>query len=847
MEKDRNTLETCSTADARQKPWLSLEQWSQDPEFLKLAEKEFMSSPLCEEKDQGLGRREFLKLMGASLAMSSLSCVRRPAEKIVPYAKRPAEVTPGLPNYYASFLKDGHEVLSTVVKQQEARPIKLEGNELSPGNGEGLSARAHGALLSLYDPDRLKGPRKNLLSPSRLARDTVSVSWDELDQDVISHLSRGKSAILTSSQLSPTLDRLMGTLRGKYSTKSYLWDVEDLSEVIRAQQITYNERSLPVYHLDKAKVILSVGADFLGTYWQPTTFAKLWAKGRKKVRTDKDMSKLYMVEGDMSLTGANADVRMVVPPKDYVAFMVELLHELVVVQKKTSYAYWSELKESLKAKRASFSLDVDPAFIKSLAEDLWAARRDSLVMAGGVSTHTQEQLTLQVLVNVLNSALGSEGSMIQSGSASNETRRGSYSNLEKLVKDIHAGHIDTVIVHGCNPVYSGGLSNLDVAGAFKKLKLLVSTAESMDETSEISHYVASSDHFLESWAESNPSGGLHFVAQPVVSPLYQTRSFGDSLMKWGRRQGSYADYVKGYFQREVFRGVRVQKRWEEALHQGFVKLPSSLRRGRLLDRPRSLRYLRAWSYQGQGSSFQLSLKFSSALREGSLANVSWLQEMPDPVTKVCWGNYISVSYDVAQKLKIQEGQKLKMSVGSQSVVAPAYIQPGQHSKVLTLHLGYGRRSAGQVGNQVGVNAYSLASVLKGAPVYSGIEASLQVLEGQVEPLANVQGHHSMEGREIVVASSLKKYKKGYDPFYHGNGNENPSIWGVHDFKKKWSMVVDLNSCTGCSACVVACQAENNIPVVGKKYIINGREMHWIRLDRYYEGSLKIRAPLILFL
>lgn len=819
--------------------WSSLEQRANDVNFQKKIENEFLSSPLAEAKDGGWARREFLKLMGASLAVTSLSCVRRPSEKIIPYAQRPEGLTPGLPNYYASFFQDGHELFSSVVTQREARPIKMEGNDLAKFlNGSGLSARAQASFLSLYDTNRLNGPKKNLLSQTRLAKDTVNVSWKILDENIKKHLSKGKVALLTPSLSSESLSRLVGEFKYRHGVRHYTWDVEDLSAWTKSQQISYNEKTLPIYHFDKAKVILSVGADFLGTYHQPTTYAKNWVQGRKKVRMKKDMSKLYMVEADMSLTGSNADYRITVAPEEYVPFMQEVLHELLVVQKRSAYSNWSELKKYLIKSRENYFFRLDSKKLTKLVNDLWKARRDSLVLTGGLSCQTGDEQTLHVLANILNSALGGEGRTVQKGGT--RLPKGSYSSLSKLLFDIESGRIETLIVHGCNPVYAGSLAGLDVFAAFKKLKLLVSTSTIMDETASISHYVATDHHFLESWSEAKPFDHLHLLGQPLVEPLYKTRSFGDSLMIWTGKRGKWQNYLKNYFKFHVLKGNNFESQWQKALMKGFIKKnKSGFFSLRPLNKSSSLYALTLWK-PSKLAQYSLSLKFSSSIKEGSLANLSWLQELPDPVTKVCWGNYVSVSYTLSQKLKLKEGQLLEItSTAVEKPVTlklPVYIQPGQHSRVISAHLGYGRTAAGDVANGQGVNVYKMAS-FNSVPKFSALPVQLKVLS-EIEPLANTQSHYNLHGREIIVKSALSDYQKGVSPYLHGNGNEVLSAWKSHQFKKKWSMIVDLSSCTGCSACVVACQAENNIPVVGKKYVLQGRQMHWMRLDRYYEGSVK---------
>ena len=822
--------------------WLSLEQWSQDPEFQKLAEKEFMSNPLNEsDAEDGWARREFLKLMGASLAMASAGCIRRPVQKIVPYNKQPEEVTFTVPNFYTSTYFDGSEALGLLVKSREGRPLKIEGNPKHPMNKGATSVRAQAHILALYDPERIKGPLHNLLNKAKTNRDTISAKWEDVDSAAVKQLNKGSVVVLTGAINSPTTRAVIGDFSQAFGAKHISWEPLAHEEIRTGAKSSFGEESVPFYRFDKAKVIVSIDADFLGTWLMPTTFTKQFSAARRDI---KNMSKLVVFDSHYSLTGANADVRVRIKPSQQLAVVMGLAHEIVVKKSHGKFAGNGSVKSALESySNVASQLAIEPALFSKIAEDLIAHRGQSLVVAGGLPTLTTHSYDLQVAVNFLNAALDNDGATVESKNGL-PGLTASYLDLFELMQNLNKGSVKTVIIHGCNPIYSLPAS-LGFAEALKKAEMVFYTGDRNDETGKQADFVVPDHHPLETWGDAEIGKGLYSIHQPTMRPMYDTRSFQLTLMTWGylaekgpkrlREFETSYDYLRNIWKEEIHAKVGKAKSfedfWEDALQEGVVGSHASGGGSRSF-KSESLAKIKAVKSEG----FELVLYPTVALGDGRLANVAWLQELPDPVTKICWDNCVSISMATAEKLKAIEGHLLELSIDGKKYELPAHIQPGLHDDVLAIPIGYGRTAAGKVANGVGFNAYQLVNFNQGTPIYSGAKVEVKNT-GVKYLLANPQGHHSMEGRQIVVEATLKQYLK--DP---GAGKTTPhifSIWSGHAYNgHKWGMAIDLNTCTGCSACMVACQSENNVSVVGKKYVIQGREMAWIRIDRYYVGDPK---------
>ena len=812
----------------QKKYWLSLEDYKGDESFKKLAEKEFLSY-LPSEKEMSSSRREFLQIMGAGLALSGTGCMRRPAEKLVPYVNRPADIVPGEANYYASSYYDGGEGFSTLIKTREGRPVKIEGNEEAGLlNGSALSPRAQAYILSLYDPERAKGPKQNLFNEEKTNKETINVSFEELDKILPEEFKKGGAALLTNRIPSPSSQKLMKSFQSVFNAKHYVWEPLSREDLAESQRISYGTKLAPSYNLSKAQFIFSLNCDFLGTYLSPAEFQKQFAKSR---RPDKQMSKLVILEPLMSLTGSNADERYRLKASDQLTALMALTSALI---KMGAFPTPEKLKSIVKSYEPAWQkLQIPKEKWAEWAAELVKHKGRGLILFGGLRSRTKQSVEIHTLVNFLNSALGNDGKTVNHSQAY-PYDFGSYSQIKKLIEDLNAGRVTKLIIHGVNPVYSYPNSK-EWIQALKKAQLVVYTGDRVDETGFYADYLVPDSHPLEKWGDWEFKKGIFTIQQPAVRPLYNTRAFEDSLITWIKASGSgqiqaknFYEYIKNGWQRK--RGLGF---WERFLKKGV-----SGAKQRAVSPGRTFResaFNRLKKYKAsENEGYSLTLYETSGLRQGDLSNVAWLMEFPDPVTKICWENYICVSPATALKENLKEGTVAVLTSKGQSIKAPVHIQPGQEDSTVALAVGYGRTGVGFVGNQKGVNAYPLA-LAKENFVFSSQPVLLKKTNSFV-PLANVQGHHSMEGRDIVLETSLEEFKKDPSsglPHHH----KVPSMWSKHKYKgHKWGMVIDLNSCNGCGTCMIACQSENNIPTVGKKYVLQGREMHWIRVDRYYKGE-----------
>ncbi|HPI41380.1 MAG TPA: TAT-variant-translocated molybdopterin oxidoreductase, partial [Pseudobdellovibrionaceae bacterium] len=818
--------------------WVSLEEYNKDPKFQEALEAEFQSSPLREgEKEEGWARREFLKLMGASVALASAGCVRRPVQKIVPYNKRPEEITLGADNYYSSTYFDGSEMLGVLVKTREGRPIKIEANPKHPYSQGGLSARSQAMLLNLYDPERLQGPKLNLLNEKRTNKETVGTAWEDLDKKVVEQLTKGSGVVLTGSVASPSLKKLIDDFSSAFNMKHVSVDFTALNAVAQGQKSSYGEAQVPRYRYDLAKMIVSVDADFLGTWMSPTAQNAQFVAGRKDI---KNMSRLVSFDSNYSLTGANADFRLRIKPSQQLWVVMGLLYQIVVKGGHSAYASQSSLVQKLKAyDKAAQVLGISEELFSQVAKDLWKAQEKALVVAGGVITETERSEELQLAVNLLNSVLGADGTTVDYENGFKTSSVGPL-ELQGLLKDMKDGKVKTLIVHGVNPAYILGSVFVE---ASQKVEMMISTSDRHDETAQHCQILAPAHHPMEDWGDLQFTKSLFSISQPTLRPMYNTRSFGVSLMSWAKLANkgaaslttyeTYYDFLRAFWKAEVQNKSGVsgsfEDFWDQALQDGFV--------GALASGSRKSRSLQSSTFEKfkspeTSSDIELAIYPTVQLGDGTYANVPWMQELPDPVTKIVWDNYLMISPKLAEQKNYKEGTLVEFEVEGQKMTLPIHIQPGLHDQVAAVALGYGRTHVGKVGNGIGKNIFQLVNWTK--PIFAGVPLKLVSIQGHYD-LACTQGHFLMEGRQIVVEATLSEYLKKADANIHRH--HMWSIWSGHQYNgHKWGMVIDLNSCTGCSACMTACQSENNIPVVGKKYVLQGREMHWIRIDRYYSGD-----------
>jgi MoCo/4Fe-4S cofactor protein with predicted Tat translocation signal len=824
--------------------WMSLEQLGGDPALAARMENEFLSSPLSSEDGKdGFARRDFLKVMGASFALATAGCIRRPQEHIIPYAKAPKEITPGEPNFYTSTWFDGYEGAGLLVKTMEGRPIKVEGNPLHPMTRGGLSAKAHAEILALYDPDRLRGPVQNLPNEARTNKESVSTTFEEADEKIVAKLKEGGIAIVSGTHPSPSTKAIIADFGKAFGSARWVqYDPLSVEAIRLGQKASYGRAILPRYRFNAANMIVSIDSDFLGTLISPVEFAKDWSKRRTP---NGDMARFVAFESFLSTTGMSADDRFRIRASQQLDVVLALIARVAKLGK-GSIVVPSGIAASAKLfEDAPKAMGLDEALFEKVASQLVANRGASLIVAGGLPTLTVAQVELQIAVNALNSMLGNDGKTIDHESATFETMNGSAEALQSLIADMAAGKVKTLVIDELNLNYvlpkDSGFSE-----AIKKVGTVIYTGNRNDETGAFSHWVLPAGSSLESWGDFELQSGIYSIQQPTIMPMYQTRSFGESLLVWTQKgaasarakaSATWRDYVMAVWKSEIQpkvemgRGKSFDDFWLEVLQTGVAANAGRRERtgagrafvGQLSVKPSAV------------EGYELVLYPSVQLGDGRRANVAWLQELPDPVSKVVWDNYLQVSPAMARKEGLAKGDIVEITIGDLTVKAPVLVQPGVHDSVVALAVGYGQKQVGKVGAEIGVNAYPLSTFAAGKPVFSGRPVKITKTSGRYE-IVSTQDHHVMEGRAIVIEATKDAFEK--DPSSGIHKHQVFSIWPQHQYTKhKWGMAIDLNSCTGCSSCVIACQAENNIQTVGKKYVMQGREMHWIRIDRYYKGSM----------
>ncbi len=531
--------------------WKSLEEWSQTEAFESSKSEEFKDTPLRDgvSSDEGVDRRNFLKLMGASMALATAAgCVRRPEQTIIPYAKQPEEIVLGKANYYTSTWVDGTEVFGLLVKSVEGRPIKVEGNPEHPLNKGKLSARANAHILSLYDPERLQEPRHNLFNASRSNREPVSVEWEKADTAVVESLKKGGVYILTAPVSSPSSRALIAEFAAGTKAKWIEWAPEAHEDIRQAHKLSYGAETVPFYRFDRADVVVSVDADFLGTWLAPTSFSRLYAQRRRDL---KNPAKLYSLDSQYSLTGANSDVRVRIKPSQQKLVLLAILREDLAQKPGSSLTGDSKFKTL--SQSVVLPDSIPGAKIQKIATDLVKAGKKALVIAGS-SLGSGEGLEIQLLVNALNSLLGADGYTVDHANGFNHYKAVT-SDLSELAQAIQSGQVKTLIVHDCNPIYAAP-SALGLAELFKKISLVIYTGDRSDETGTVAHYILPDHHAMEAWGDSEGPYKTFAIQQPTIRPLYNTRSFQLGLMTWAVAMGtgskslkdstSYYDYLRSF-------------------------------------------------------------------------------------------------------------------------------------------------------------------------------------------------------------------------------------------------------------------------------------------------------------
>ncbi|OXE97653.1 quinol:cytochrome c oxidoreductase iron-sulfur protein precursor [Flavobacterium araucananum] len=807
---------------SNKKYWKSVEELENSSIVEALRNNEFVEEIPTEEflgnadalASSGTSRRDFLKYVGFSTAAVTLAACEGPVHKSIPYVLQPEQIIPGVADYYATTVFDGFDFANLLVKTREGRPIKIDNNTIS-GSKFSANARIHASILSLYDSMRLKEPKL----------DGKNGSWSAVDLRIKSSLAEAKAkggqvVLLTSTLASPSTEKLIGEFIAKNpNAKHVVYDAVSSSDALDAFETVYGERALVDYDFSKASLIVSVGADFLGD-WQGGGYDAGYAQGRIPSGSNgaKKMSRHFQFESNMTLSGAAADKRIPMSSADQKQALVQIYNTIT----------GSSVANSLDAK-------FKPEVVK-------AAQQLKLAGSKGVLVSGLEDKNAQLLVLAINQVLASEAFDTV---GTRQIRKGSNALVAQLVKDMNAGSVHTLIMSGINPVYTLADSAAFVSG-LKKVKTSVAFSLKEDETASITTIAAPVPHYLEAWGDVVLTKGTYSLTQPTIRPIFNTKQFQDVLLSLNGIPGNFYDYIKANSA-----SVIVGSSWNKVLHDGvFVIGSSALAAG-------SVDYSAAASAVAKSKSagdFELVLYTKTGLGDGQQANNPWLQEFPDPITRVSWDNYVTVSNADAKRLLLTNEIVANGGLnGSYATITtadglklenvPVIVQPGQAVGTVGLALGYGRKAALKEEMVVGLNAYSLYKNFNSVQSVSIVKAN------GVHEFACVQGQKTLMGRgDIIKETSLEIFNTKDAEFW----NEQPMVSLDHEEVKAttvdlwesfdrstghhFNLSIDLNACTGCGACVIACHAENNVPVVGKAEVRRSRDMHWLRIDRYYSSE-----------
>ncbi len=787
--------------------WRSLEQLADTPEFKKFVEAEFPES--VQELASPLSRRKFLSLMGASMAFAGLVSCRRPVEKIIPYVVAPENIIPGVPRYYATIMPFGLSNYGLLVENHEGRPTKIEGNPAHPSSQGATNAFIQASILTLYDPDRSRDVRLNKAPQSWGA---FVEFWRKQKEQFKQSKGRGL-AVVSRSFSSPSLYEEYRRFKDLFPEATWAaYEAVSDENIFEGIKLASGKYWRPVYKMENARVILALDADFLLTESESVAAHKGFSRGRRVLKAGDPMNRLYVVENHFSITGGMADHRLRLKNSEIPVFLILVAQRLK--QK--------GLKLDVQLPAVS-ELNVDEVWLEAVADDLLKNRGKGLIVAG---RYLDPQV--HALVFALNSALGNVGNTVEFVPVK-DALLPSSARLAELRKQIEAGEIKTLILLDANLLYEGSAEE-NWETLFARVENVIHAGLYFDETAQKANWHLPLSHYLEAWGDGRAADGTPAVAQPMIAPLYDTRSPLElvRLLHAGVEVSGY-EIVRTHWKR-LLPKIDFEKNWLKTLHDGLWKA------GRLSVARPAVQPFKMDAVAVAKEGFELNFKASPTMFDGRFANNGWLQELPDPVTKLTWGNGLLMSPATAQKLKVKNGDVVQVEVAKKVVELPVWIQPGHADDSFTVLVGYGRNAGGKVANGVGVNVYPLRASKNSFTVHVVKIKST----GKKEEMATTQNHGSMEGRPLVREATVEEYLK--EPHFAEEMEEHPPLKSMWDERKydegyQWGMTIDLNACSGCNACVVACQSENNIPIVGKEQVLKGREMHWIRLDRYYAGDL----------
>ena len=848
--------------------WIGQKDLTRDEEFLQIADQEFSEEQVSyADMTSNLSgnRRDFLKFLGFGVGAATIAAgCDIPVKRAIPYVVKPDQIVPGVANYYASTFVNGGDYCPILVKTREGRPIKIEGNDLSTITNGGTSARAQASVLSLYDTNRFTGPK---IKEGSGWKDST---WVEIDKLIGTTLSASKGIrVVTNTLLSPTAKKAIAEFVSKYpNAKLVTYDPVSASAQLDANLKNFGVRAIPSYKFDKAEVMVSFNADFLGSWISPIEYASAYAKGRKiSDITKAKMSRHIQVENHMSLTGSNADNRILVRPSEQGVAIAHLYNELTGAGVSTS-----GLND--KAKKA----------LSKVAAELKTASGKALVVSA--SNNINEQL----MVNAINNAISSFGTTIDMSTPSYQ-RQGNDTDLKALVDDVKAGTVDLLIVYGSNPLYDSGYG-AQLAATLSKVKNKISFAAVNDETTDMCDMVAPSNHFLESWGDVEAKKGHFTLIQPTISPLFNTRQAELSLLTWAgsanvdlTKEQPYYEYLKESWKTGVFTTQNefssFQTFWDSVVHDGVFQS----------DINSSPSYSSAViSEVTKPATTELEISFFETVHmaNGQYSGNPWLMEMSDPVTRTSWGNYLAVpvNFDGIKTMvgfkDLVDGELVELTIGQKKVTVPVIQQFGQMPGTVALAMGYGRTIAGNTGSNVGVNVNDCLTMGSNGASYYNTAVSVSDKVGKEKEFSCVQYHHTigvkgidketnqeinadeaalvffdyftgvkgfqgaLTDRSVIYTSNVKELNNSVEHLQERRKhaqhlNEQQIYRGfdeLYSLGHHWGMHVDLNACIGCGACTVACMSENNVPVVGKREVSRHHEMTWLRIDRYYYGDVE---------
>ncbi len=790
--------------------WRSLEELADTKEFQEVLEQEFPQH--ASVWPDSLSRRGFLQLMGASLALAGLSaCTKQPEEHIVPYTKPPESVLPGRPQFYATAVLRGGVATGVLVESHTGRPTKIEGNPQHPASLGSTDALTQAAVLALYDPDRAQ----IVTNARRLSSWDTFLAVSKTAMDAQRTKNGAGLRILTETVTSPTLaSQLQALLKDLPQARWHQYEPINRDAARAGAKLAFGADVDTHYRFDKAAVILSLDADFLFALPGSVRYARDFSAKRKVRDEHGELNRLYMAESAPSISGSVADHRWSMKASEVELFARAAAKEMGLAHIRSGQ--WANGAKHSK-------------HIAALVRDLQKHTGASIVIAGD-----QQSPAVHAIAHAMNSALGNVGKTVIYTEPVQANPVAQLDSLRELVQDMEAGKVELLVILGGNPVYDAPV-DLGFVAALEKVALRVQCSSHEDETAAQCHWHIPESHSLEAWSDARAYDGVVTVIQPLIAPLYGSKSHHEMVAALMDQTASGYELVRKYWEGQLS-GGDFERAWRRALHDGviegtaFAAKAVSLTNGdwsRLDVEP-------SQAPNSQGS-LEVIFRPDPSIWDGRFANNAWLQELPKQLTKLTWDNAAFMSPATAERLRFSSEEVIDLSYKGRTVRTAVAIMPGHPDEAVTVHLGYGRTHAGRVGSGMGFNAYALRTA---DALWFGAGA-IAHRTGERYPLAITQEHHALEGRNLIRSGTLEHFKQHPDFVREMAEDPPPELTLYPEVKYEgnaWGMTIDTTACIGCGACMTACQSENNIPVVGKEQVIIGREMHWIRVDRYYGGD-----------